>query len=71
MTTTKIYPATLTVEQAGELLGLSRSSAYRAAAKGELPTLRFGRRLIVPTGRLLSMLGMTELPHVHVERSPG
>ncbi len=71
MTTTKIYPATLTVEQAGELLGLSRSSAYRAAAKGELPTLRFGRRLIVPTGRLLSMLGMTDVHDVDVERSRG
>ncbi len=71
MTTTNTYPPTLTVEQAGQILGLSRSSAYRAAANGELPTLRFGRRLIVPTGRLLSMLGMTELPHVDVERSLG
>ncbi|MDP8928151.1 MAG: helix-turn-helix domain-containing protein [Actinomycetota bacterium] len=70
MTVTNPYPATLTVEQAGQILGLCRSSAYRAAAKGELPTLRFGRRLIVPTGRLLSMLGMT-LPDVDVERSRG
>ena len=55
------YPATMTIEEAGELLGLSRSSAYRAAAKGELPTLRFGRRLIVPTRRLLTLLGFSEL----------
>jgi excisionase family DNA binding protein len=54
------YPATMTIEEAGELLGLSRSSAYRAAARGELPTLRFGRRLVVPTGRLLSLLGFPE-----------
>lgn len=52
------YPPTLTVEEAGELLGLSRSAAYRAAAKGQLPTLRFGRRLFVPTVRLLDMLGL-------------
>jgi hypothetical protein len=39
------------------LLGLSRSSAYRAAANGQLPTLAFGRRLFVPTVRLLEMLG--------------
>jgi excisionase family DNA binding protein len=52
------YPTTMTIEQAGELLGLPRSSAYRAAAKGELPTWRFGRRLLVPTLRLLSMLGV-------------
>ena len=50
-------PALLSVEQACELLGLSRSSAYRAAANGQLPTLVFGRRLFVPTVRLLEMLG--------------
>lgn len=60
--TTNDAPATLTVEQAGQLLGLSRSSAYRAAARGELPTLRFGRRLLVPTGRLFTMLGLEDLP---------
>ena len=60
MQTTDDYPATMTIEQAGELLGLSRSSAYRAAARGELPTLRFGRRLIVPTGRLLDLLGFDD-----------
>ncbi len=60
--TTSTYPTTLTVEEAGRLLGLSRSSAYRAAARGELPTLRFGRRLIVPTGRLLAILGLEQLP---------
>ena len=49
---------TLTVKRAGELLGLSRSAAYRAAATGELPTLAFGRRLVVPTFRLLEMLGL-------------
>ena len=52
-------PPTLTVKRAGELLGLSRSAAYRAAAAGELPTLAFGRRLVVPTFRLLEMLGLT------------
>lgn len=51
-------PATITIEEAGELLGISRRSAYRAAAVGELPTLRLGRRLLVPTPRLLALLGM-------------
>lgn len=50
-------PPTITVEDAGELLGLSRSAAYRAADKGELPTIRFGRRLFVPTPKLLKLLG--------------
>ena len=50
-------PPTLTVEQAGELLGVSRYAAYRAAGTGELPVLRIGRRMLVPTPRLLALLG--------------
>jgi excisionase family DNA binding protein len=52
-------PPTITVEKAGELLGISRASAYRAASKGELPTFRLGRRVLVPTARLLDLLGLT------------
>jgi excisionase family DNA binding protein len=51
-------PPTVTVEQAAKLLGVSRSAAYRAAATGQLPTLSFGRRLVVPTFRLMQMLGI-------------
>ncbi len=50
-------PPTLTIPEAGRLLGISRSAAYRAAAKGEIPTLRIGRRLLVPTAKLFDMLG--------------
>lgn len=49
---------TITVEEAGEILGIARSTAYIAARSGEIPTLRVGRRLLVPTARLLEMLGM-------------
>ncbi|MFN2556077.1 MAG: hypothetical protein ABR592_04275 [Nitriliruptorales bacterium] len=45
-------PATLNVEQAGALLGTSRRSAYRAAAAGNIPTIRFGHRILVPTAML-------------------
>jgi excisionase family DNA binding protein len=51
-------PPTISVERAAKLLGVSRSSAYRAAANGQLPTISFGRRLLVPTSRLLEMLGL-------------
>ena len=53
-------PPTLSVEHAAKLLGVSRSSAYRAAANGQLPTISFGRRLLVPTRQLLEMLGLPE-----------
>lgn len=49
--------ATISVEEAGALLGIGRSGAYGAAGRGEIPTLRIGRRLVVPTARLLRMLG--------------
>jgi excisionase family DNA binding protein len=48
----------LSVEQACKLLGVSRSVGYRAAASGDLPTLRWGRRVYVPTARLLELLGL-------------
>ncbi len=51
-------PATLTVEQAAEILGISRSSAYRAVARGEIPVIRIGRRILVPTAKFLAMLGV-------------
>ena len=54
----KDLPPTLSVEQAGAMLGIPRATAYRAAASGQLPTFRIGRRLLVPTARLLDLLGL-------------
>ena len=51
-------PALLKVEQASALMGISRSAAYRAVATGDLPSVRFGCRLYVPTARLLELLGL-------------
>jgi excisionase family DNA binding protein len=51
-------PGLLKVEQASVLMGISRSAAYRAVAAGELPSVRFGCRLYVPTARLLELLGL-------------
>jgi len=48
---------TLSVEEAGQLLSLGRDAAYQAVRTGELPVLRFGRKLRVPTARVLAMLG--------------
>jgi excisionase family DNA binding protein len=51
-------PGLLKVEQASVLMGISRSAAYRAVAAGDLPSVRFGCRLYVPTARLLELLGL-------------
>ena len=39
---------TLTVEQAAEALGISRAFAYEAVARGEIPCIRIGRRVLIP-----------------------
>jgi excisionase family DNA binding protein len=61
--TTNIAPSqpverlTYSVEEAARLLGISRNSAYEAVRRGELPTIRLGRRILVPRCRLDDMLG--------------
>lgn len=49
--------ATITVEQAARVLGLGRTAAYEAARRGEFPTRRLGRRVVVPVPALLVWLG--------------
>lgn len=49
---------TMKVEDAGRLVGLGRSASYEAANRGELPTIRFGRRLVVPTAALRQLLAL-------------
>ena len=57
---------TLTVEEAARVLGISRSSAYEAVRRGELPTVKIGRRYVVPRvalERLLNQAGQTAAPY--------
>jgi excisionase family DNA binding protein len=37
-------------------MGISRALAYAAVRRGEIPTLRIGRRVLVPRAQLLAML---------------
>lgn len=48
---------TVSVPEAGRLLGIGRDASYAAAARGEIPSLRLGRRVVVPVPRLLELLG--------------
>jgi excisionase family DNA binding protein len=47
----------LSVEEAGALLGISRDLAYDLVARRELPSVRLGRRLVVPRRALEEALG--------------
>jgi excisionase family DNA binding protein len=49
---------TVSVETAGTQLGLSRNSAYEAARRGEIPTIRIGKRLLVPIAALDALLNV-------------
>lgn len=70
MTTTTTHPAGLpdpeevpTLElwpTVGKALRLGRSGTYEAARRGEIPTIRFGRRVVVPTAALRRLLGLED-----------
>jgi hypothetical protein len=46
------------VGTAGSILGLSRTQAYEAVKRGDIPYFTIGRRIIVPTKPLLQLLGI-------------
>lgn len=57
------HPLTLTVEQAAKLLGIGRSTVYELVHTGDIPSLRLGRRIVVPKARLAEFLGEPDLAH--------
>ena len=42
--------------EAAELLGFSRNFGYELARRGEIPTLKFGKRMVVPKAKFDKML---------------
>jgi excisionase family DNA binding protein len=48
----------ISILEAAKVLGISRSYAYQMAATGELPTLRLGRRILVPVAALRELVGL-------------
>ena len=49
----------MSVTEAADLLGISRALAYELVARGDLPSVRLGRRLVVPRVALLAMFGVS------------
>lgn len=47
---------TYRIEEAAKLLGIGRNTAYEAARTGQLPTVRLGKRLVVPKAALEKLL---------------
>ena len=57
---TRIERLVLTVPEAAEVLGISRTTGYALVANGELPSLRLGRRLVIPIRALEELLGQCD-----------
>ena len=51
---------TLSIEETSRLLGLSRNMAYALSQRGVLPTVRVGRRRLVPRLALLKWLEQSD-----------
>ncbi len=52
----KPSPEVLTVEEVRKRLRLGRNAAYQAIEEGEIPSIRIGRRILVPRLALERML---------------
>jgi excisionase family DNA binding protein len=54
--TTNTQRLTISVIEAGEMLGIGRNKSYELAAQGVIPTLKLGKKLRVPIAALERML---------------
>lgn len=47
---------TVSIPEAAKMLGISRNLAYAGAARGEIPTVKVGHRVLVPRAALDRLL---------------
>jgi hypothetical protein len=51
---------TVSVYVAAEVFGINRNAAYAAVRSGQLPSIRIGGKIAIPTAPLRRMLQMAE-----------
>ena len=49
-------PITLKAEEVAQVLGISRANAYVLMHSADFPTLRIGKRMVVPKDKLLAWM---------------
>lgn len=59
----------LNAGEAAELLGISRALVYELCARGEIPHLRLGRRVVIPRRAFISLINST-LPYASSHHPP-
>ncbi len=52
---------TYSIPEVAKVLGIGRTAAYEAARTGEIPTIRIGKRILVPDVALERLLAGNEL----------
>jgi predicted DNA-binding transcriptional regulator AlpA len=57
---TQLPRATYKIDEVARLFGIGRNSAFEAAARGDFPTIRIGKRLVAPKAAINKMLGLEE-----------
>lgn len=58
---------TVSVEESAQMLGISRAFAYELVRKNEIPSIKLGRRLVVPLAALLRLLQTPEVDDVSID----
>lgn len=51
---------TMSVAAAAKILGISRTTAYECVRSGDLPSVRMGGRILIPTQRIERLLAASE-----------
>ena len=65
-----LLPPTLPPTRAGRLLGIGRRQTYEGIHRGDIPAIRIGRRLLVPTSWILEQLGLPAEQFISVDDQP-
>lgn len=52
-------PDVLTVAEAAVLLRIGRNCAYTAVQCGQIPSIRLGRRVLIPKAALMALIGVS------------
>ena len=55
-------PITLKAEEVAQVLGISRANAYVLMHSADFPTLRIGKRMVVPKDKLIEWINK-QLPN--------
>lgn len=61
---------TFTVDEVSKLLKLSRTSCYEAIKRGDIPSLRIGKRILIPRHAFEKMLHEPEITKSDCSHNP-